>query len=86
MWVPYNAYLHSMIVDAHCHILPPSFAKRHAELSASDATFAALFPEADPTMATVEDLIEAMGLAGVDMAVVMGMGWLSRYTMPHVAL
>lgn len=73
--VPYNADVNSMIVDAHCHILPPSFAHRHAELSARDGTFATLFPEADPRLATADDLIKAMGSAGVDMAVAMGMGW-----------
>ena len=31
-----------MIVDAHCHILPPSFAERRRELAARDATFAAI--------------------------------------------
>lgn len=64
-----------MIIDAHCHILPPSFAHRHAELSSRDGTFATLFPEADPRLATAEALIQAMDLAGVDMAVAMGMGW-----------
>jgi hypothetical protein len=64
-----------MIIDAHCHILPDSFPRRHAELSVVDATYASLFPNDNPRMATAEHLIQAMQHAGVDRSVVMGMGW-----------
>jgi hypothetical protein len=64
-----------MIIDAHCHILPDSFPERHAQLTALDATYANLFPNANPKMATAEHLVQAMQVAGVDRSVVMGMGW-----------
>lgn len=64
-----------MIIDAHCHILPDSFPRRHSELSAADATYASLFPNSNPKMATAEHLIAAMQRDGVDRSVVMGMGW-----------
>jgi len=64
-----------MIIDAHCHIMPDSFPKRHAELSAIDATYASLFPNSNPKMATAEDLVQAMQETDVDRSVVMGMGW-----------
>ena len=64
-----------MIIDAHCHILPPSFAGRHQELAARDATWAALFPRAGGRVADAEGLLCAMDEAGVDSAVVMGYGW-----------
>ncbi len=64
-----------MIIDAHCHIFPADFAHRHHELSRRDATYAALFPNPNPRMADAETLIQAMNQAGVDRAVVMGMGW-----------
>ena len=70
-----------MIVDAHCHILPESFPHRHEELAARDATYAALFPQPGGRMATAQDLLAAMGQAGVDRSVVMGFGW----TSPDVA-
>lgn len=73
--VPYNADTISMIIDSHCHILPPNFTHRHTELSARDGTYATLFPKATPRLATAEDVIKSTGIAGVDMAVVMGMGW-----------
>lgn len=67
-----------MIIDAHCHILPDSFPRRHAALSSVDATYASLFPNATPKMATAESLIKAMLESGIDRSVVMGMGWANR--------
>ncbi len=64
-----------MIIDAHCHILPESFPGRHRQLTTQDATFASLFPQPGARMATAEDLLEALGRAGVDRAVIMGFGW-----------
>ena len=67
-----------MIVDVHCHIFPESFSARHQELSRRDATYAALFPNPNPRLATAETLVQAMDQAGVDRAVVMGMGWATQ--------
>ena len=64
-----------MVIDAHCHILPPSFGGRHRELAARDATYAALFPRAGGRVADAEGLLSAMDAAGVDSAIVMGFGW-----------
>jgi len=70
-----------MVIDAHCHILPPSFRDRRVELANRDATFAALLSDSRAAIATVDDLLEAMDRAGIDRAIVMGMGW----TNPDVA-
>ena len=67
-----------MVVDSHCHILPPSFPSRRRELLARDATFAALFSGENPRMATSDSLIEAMDQTGVSWSVAMGMGWTDR--------
>ena len=64
-----------MVIDAHCHILPPCFGGRHRELAARDATYAALFPRAGGRVADAEGLLSAMDAAGVDSAIVMGFGW-----------
>lgn len=64
-----------MIVDAHCHILPPSFAGRREELAACDATFAEILANPSARLADVPKLLGAMDRDGVDHAVVMGMGW-----------
>ncbi len=64
-----------MIVDSHCHILPPDFASRHDELAARDATYAALFPAPGGRIADAGRLLRDMDSAGVDHAVVLGFGW-----------
>ena len=64
-----------MVIDAHCHILPPSFRDRRAEIAERDATFAALLSDSNATIASVDDLLAAMDRSGVERAVVMGMGW-----------
>ncbi len=64
-----------MIIDFHCHILPPSFSGRHIELAKLDATYATLFPEARSNAATAESLLEAMDDSGVTLSVAMGFGW-----------
>jgi predicted TIM-barrel fold metal-dependent hydrolase len=66
-----------MVVDFHCHILPASFPQRLTDLRARDATVAALFPSANPRMATAEALVADMAREGIDRAVAMGMGWTS---------
>ncbi len=64
-----------MIVDFHCHPLPPGFAERHHELAGRDRTYAALFPKPGGRIADVEALLREMDAAGVDRAVAMGFGW-----------
>ena len=64
-----------MIVDAHCHILSPSFAARRDELAVRDATFAEILASPSARIADAYRLLKAMDRDGVDHAVVMGMGW-----------
>ena len=64
-----------MIVDAHTHVLPPSFADRRSELAARDATFAEILASPPARIADVQSLLDAMDRDGVDHAVMMGMGW-----------
>ncbi len=64
-----------MIVDSHCHVVPPDFGSRHDELAARDATYAALFPEPGGRFADAETLLRDMDTAGIDRAVAMGFGW-----------
>jgi predicted TIM-barrel fold metal-dependent hydrolase len=67
-----------MVIDSHCHVLPPGFSHRRAELLVRDVTFAALFSRAGAPLATAEALIDAMDRAGVSRAVAVGMGWNGR--------
>ena len=70
-----------MIIDFHCHILPPSFPARHGELAKRDLTYATLFPQTGGKMATAHSLLQAMNVAGVGHSVALGYGW----TDPEVA-
>lgn len=64
-----------MIIDFHCHILPPEFRERHYELAANDSTYAALFPDEGGRIADADALLRDMDASGIDHAVVMGFGW-----------
>ena len=67
-----------MIVDAHCHIMPPSFSLRRQELASRDATFAEILSDPSARMADLPALLQSMERDGIDRAVVMGMGWTDR--------
>ncbi len=64
-----------MIVDAHTHIYPAWLRERRQEYLERDATFGALYGNPTAKMATAEELVAAMDAAGVDVAVVLGLGW-----------
>jgi len=66
-----------MLIDSHCHILPPDFINRQSELRVSDATFSNLFPRTGYKFALVEELLESMSQNGIDKSIVMGMGWVN---------
>ena len=67
-----------MIIDFHTHVFPPRLVEERGAYSKRDGTLAALFADPNAPMATTEDLISAMGEAGVDAAVIMGVGWTDR--------
>ena len=67
-----------MIIDAHCHLLPPSFPFRRQELASRDATFAGILANPSARMADLPALLRSMERDGIDRAVVMGMGWTDR--------
>ncbi len=72
----YEDYADSaLVIDSHCHILPPSFRDRRAEIAQRDATFATLLSDPNARIASADDLLAAMDRDGVDRAVIMGMGW-----------
>ena len=64
-----------MIIDFHCHVLPPAFRERPLELARADGTFAALFPGGEGRIVHVDELLRDMDAAGIDHAVAMGFGW-----------
>ena len=64
-----------MIIDAHCHLLPPSFAEHRTALADRDSTFADILSGPSARIAGTSSILRAMDRDGIDHAVVMGMGW-----------
>ena len=70
-----TAYTRYMIVDFHTHIFPPGLKEERQRYSAVDATFRALYGDPKTAIASAEDLLASMDSEGVDVSVVMGVGW-----------
>ena len=64
-----------MVIDSHCHILPPGFQSRRSQLSLRDDTFAGILASDNAMLASAETLLADMDRDGVEHSVVMGMGW-----------
>jgi len=64
-----------MIIDFHSHIFPPHIKKNRNKYIDSDACFAILYSNRDAKLVTADDLIHSMDKAGIDMAVVVNIGW-----------
>lgn len=64
-----------MIIDFHTHVYPSWLRSWRGKYLRRDTTFGEIFASPDARMATVERLIRRMDEDGVDMSVVMGIGW-----------
>lgn len=64
-----------MIIDFHAHIFSPRIIEQRQYYSAQDATFATLYNNPKARLATAEELIASMDEAGVDVSVVVNIGW-----------
>ncbi len=65
----------SATIDFHTHIFPPELREQRACYLERDATFRELYASPKAKLATAEGLIAAMDEDGVDLSVVMGIGW-----------
>ncbi len=72
------AIITGVIWDCHTHIFPPWVRADRAKYLAQDACFAALYRNPKARLITAEELIAGMDAAGVDVSVVLNLGWLSR--------
>ena len=64
-----------MIIDFHTHIFPPQIKKNRSKYIDSDPCFAILYSQKDTKLATTDELIASMDKAGVDISVVVNIGW-----------
>jgi predicted TIM-barrel fold metal-dependent hydrolase len=64
-----------MIIDFHTHIFPPEIRARREAYCERDAWLAELYGNPRACMATADELVAAMDVAGVDIAVTFPFGW-----------
>jgi predicted TIM-barrel fold metal-dependent hydrolase len=68
----------SVIIDSHTHIFPPWLKERRDEYVKCDPCFSLLYSQPKARIATAEELIAAMDEAGIDLSVVLNIGWVSH--------
>ncbi|MFC1907934.1 amidohydrolase family protein [Chloroflexota bacterium] len=64
-----------MIIDFHTHVFPPYIKKNHNKYIDSDPCFAILYSEKNVKLATTDELIASMDKAGIDISVIVNIGW-----------
>ncbi len=64
-----------MIVDFHTHIVSPAIKERRSEYLGRDRLFDGLYANPKAKLATAEDVVVSMDRAGVDVSVVLNIGW-----------
>ena len=70
-----SCYNLAMIIDFHTHVFPPRIKKNRSKYIDSDPCFALLYSQKDAKLATAEELIASMDKAGVDISVILNIGW-----------
>jgi predicted TIM-barrel fold metal-dependent hydrolase len=68
----------SVVIDFHTHIFPPWLRERRDEYTKRDACFSLLYSQPKARLATAEELLAAMDEAGIDLSVVLNIGWVSH--------
>jgi predicted TIM-barrel fold metal-dependent hydrolase len=68
----------SVIIDFHTHIFPPWLREGRDEYAKRDACFSLLYSQPKARLATAEELIASMDEAGIDLSVVLSVGWVSH--------
>jgi len=64
-----------VIIDFHTHVFPPDVKKNRNRYVERDPCFAILYSNPKAKMATAEELIAAMDEGGVDVSVILNIGW-----------
>ena len=67
-----------MIIDFHTHVFSPRVKERRSEYVNRDPCFALLYSNPAAKLATAEELVASMDEAGVDLSVILNIGWLSH--------
>ena len=64
-----------MIVDFHTHIFPPGIRDNRESYSGRDPCFDVLYANPKAKIATAEDIVHNMDEEGIDVSVVLNIGW-----------
>ena len=64
-----------MIIDFHTHILPPRLKEDRESYTGRDPCFEVLYASPNARIATADDLVANMDEEGIDISVVLNIGW-----------
>jgi len=64
-----------MIIDFHTHVISPRIKKNRSQYIDNDPCFALLYAKKEAKLATTEELIDSMDKAGIDISVIVNIGW-----------
>ncbi len=64
-----------MIVDSHTHVFPKWIIDNRVQLFSRDKTLATMYPTDKHRMCTVDELLSTMDGSGIDVSVMVGIGW-----------
>jgi len=64
-----------VIIDFHTHVFSPEIKKNRSKYIERDPCFAILYSDPKAKIATAEELIAGMDEAGVDISVILNIGW-----------
>ena len=67
-----------MIIDFHTHIFPPELRENREQYLGRDPCFDHLYSDPKAKLATAEDLIASMDREGIDLSIVLNIGWASH--------
>lgn len=74
-WAGGFCYNPHMVIDFHTHIFSPRIKSNRDRYVEADPSFALLYSNKKAKLATAEDLIASMDRDGVDISVVLNIGW-----------
>jgi len=64
-----------VIIDFHTHVFPPQIKENRGKYIEADPCFALLYSKKDSRLATADELITSMDSDGVDISVILNIGW-----------
>ena len=67
-----------MIVDFHVHVFPPNVQQDRTPYLERDPIFRSIYAQPRARIATIEDLIESMDRAQIDVSVIHGFSWATQ--------